>query len=572
MPTNGHEAEGFSSEMTALARVRFQKDCIDPAMDALASKRKLATSPHRRSFVWTRTILLIVVLSTGLSTRGQEAPGETQADYVRGEDLIESGQLESGLVWLRRAATNGLLPAQTALASQLRMQGESARPEALHWESLAGQQGDAAAQTALINDLRPGDAVEYYREGWPWLQQMADRGDPFMMFRAGIWAYNGYGMARNAGLAFTEFMAANRVEGFGRQVPLCPYLAAYLLENGFGTVQNYRQAADLYWHAAEQGWPEAVYRLGLLLEHGQGVVADAPSAQLLYARAAELGNTAAAYRLGLLTLTGGSTLESRQTAFNWFLQAATNGFSMAQVKVGLAYEQDWLRQGADPLQALAWFTIAARSGNRGARIRQEDLARKISQQADLPARISRLALTIHPTSPTAMPGHDLLPASISAQGKSLIHPREAPSLSRPRRLSEVGLAGAPETNEVAMDRRNDVHGGVLNIYLSDLQDRVQKLVQERLTDYARQNRREFQDEPEQMEIILSYRLLSDGRVEDVEVLDTNLNDPTSMVFVFALQDSSPTPRWTPRLRAELNEDYQDLLLAFGKDSVLRISQ
>ena len=68
-----------------------------------------------------------------------------------------------------------------------------------------------------------------------------------------------------------------------------------------------------------------------------------------------------------------------------------------------------------------------------------------------------------------------------------------------------------------------------------------------------------------LDIILSYRLLSDGRVEDVEVVDTNLEERAAGLFVAALEDSSPTPRWTPRLRAELSEDYQDLLLAFGRD-------
>ena len=78
--------------------------------------------------------------------------------------------------------------------------------------------------------------------------------------------------------------------------------------------------------------------------------------------------------------------------------------------------------------------------------------------------------------------------------------------------------------------------------------------------------------PEDLEIILSYRLLSDGRVEDVELVETNLERRAAGLFVAALEDSSPTSRWTPRLRAELTDDYQDLLLAFGRKSVLRISQ
>ena len=78
--------------------------------------------------------------------------------------------------------------------------------------------------------------------------------------------------------------------------------------------------------------------------------------------------------------------------------------------------------------------------------------------------------------------------------------------------------------------------------------------------------------PQDMEVILAFRLCSDGRAEDVEVVDTNLSSALAAVFSEALEDVLPGPRWTPRLRAELSDEYQDLLLAFGPKSILRISQ
>ena len=179
---------------------------------------------------------------------------------------------------------------------------------------------------------------------------------------------------------------------------------------------------------------------------------------------------------------------------------------------------------------------------------------------------------IHRPGPIAMSNENLLPEGIATNRSELLRPTETAPSSRPRRLSEAGLARAAETNEVRMEHRDDLQTGLIKVYLDDLQDRVRKLVNERLSKLAEKNLFEVQNQPAEMEIILSYRLLSDGHIEDVEVLDTNLGETTSGLFVTALQDSSPTPRWTPRLRAELNEDYQDLLLAFGRKSVLRISQ
>jgi TPR repeat protein len=517
---------------------------------------------------------LVFLMGCALPLSGQALHDDRQAAYVQGRDLLEAGQTAEGLEWMRKAATNGLLQAQIRLAKQLWQQDETSRAEALHWALLAGRQGDSIMRARLISDLRAGDSAECFQACWPWLQEMADRGDPAMAFKAGIWAYNGYGRARNLGLAFTNLLAANQSESFIRQTPQCAYLAGYLLENGYGTAQNYQAAASLYWKAAERGWPEAVFRLGLLLEHGQGMIADLSHARLLYTRAAELGNPAAAYRLGILSLTDGPALESRRTAFGWFLQAATNGLATAQAKVGLGYVEDWLRQGTDPVEALAWFTIAAHGGNRGARIREEKFEREISaaQQSDLKGRISRIQAMIHRPGPIAMSNESLLPEGIATNRSELLRSTETPPSSRPRRLSEAGLARAAETNEVPMERRDDLQTGLIKVYLDDLQDRVRRLVNERLSKLAEKNLFEVQNQPAEMEIILSYRLLSDGHIEDVEVLDTNLGETTSGLFVTALQDSSPTPRWTPRLRAELNEDYQDLLLAFGRKSGLRISQ
>jgi TPR repeat protein len=451
---------------------------------------------------------------------------------------------------------------------------ESSRAEGLRWALFAGRQGDPISQRRLVSELRRGDPPSYYQESWPWLERMAGGGDPAAKFQAGIWEFYGYGGQKNLDAAYRHLSEAAGEESFSRQMPQVSFLLGYLSENGFGTAQNYAAAAGLYWQAAENGWPDAVYRLGLLLEHGQGAAADMQSAHLLYVRAAELGIAEASYRLGLLERVSGSDATNRTEAFRLFFQAATNGLSIAQTKVALGHEQNWLNQGADPVEALAWYRTAATSGNRHARIKSEDLERDLSaaQRTEVEARVAAIKSMIHERVVKGHPGENLLPEGLVSRRSEFLGSTETNPQSRPRRLSEARLNASAETNTAAITLRNDLEEGLIKIYLDDLQNKVWQLVRQRWTELARNDFRPGLKIPDDLEIILSYRLLSDGRVEDVELVDSNLDDRTAELFVAALEDASPTSRWTPRLRAEQTEEYQDLLLAFGRRSVLRISQ
>jgi hypothetical protein len=112
----------------------------------------------------------------------------------------------------------------------------------------------------------------------------------------------------------------------------------------------------------------------------------------------------------------------------------------------------------------------------------------------------------------------------------------------------------------------------MKTYLEGLQEAVRRRVEDRLVERAARDYTLPNAKLDQLEIILAYRLCSDGGVEDVDVINTNLDADTANAFVRALIEAAPLPRWTPGLRAELSGDFQDLLLAFGRKSVMRISQ
>ena len=330
--------------------------------------------------------MLFLAVSLSKATLAGEtfSSDDLQSLFMRGEGLVAQGKTEAGLGLWRQAGSNGLLRAQATLAETLLAGTNSlSRKEGLDWALLAGRQADPTMQRRLVSELRAGDAVALFRESRPWLDRLASQGEPQMTFRAGLWSFFGYSGHRDFDSAFSWFSIANQDDAFRRQAPQSPYFLGYLVENGYASNQDYSAAAKLYWEAAELGWPQAVYRLALLIEHGQGIVQSGRIANLLYTKASEIGVAEAAYRLGLLAKAKGTGSESRKEAFAWFLRAATNGISMGLTKVGLGYEQGWASGEIDLVEALAWYQLAAIRGNRGARIKAENLERKLSEQQRL---------------------------------------------------------------------------------------------------------------------------------------------------------------------------------------------
>ena len=527
---------------------------------------KTAQTHHRLYFVLVFVLMMIAVNGTRALGDELKSGDAVREEFLRGRELMQDGQRAEGLECYRRAATNGLLRAQVTLVELLRTTGSAAdRSEALRWAAQGARQSDSYCRNYLAQESRLEDSTRVV----PFAPESPDTAlYPARQYAAGRRSYLGEGEPKNYARAYECFSEVNRHETFRREYPDVIYLLGYLSENGFGVLQNYTAAAAFYEQAAERGSPRAVYRLGQLLENGQGVARNPAAARTLFEKAAGLGMAEAAYRLGLLANDWRPETHAR------FLQAATNGLSMAQMKVAASYEHDWFKQGTNVVEALAWYQIAAAGGNRGGRLKAENLNRLLTaeQQPKLAARLDALRSLIRETSATNRPGVNLLPENFSRLRNENSDSLGGPTRNKPRRLTDARLQTGGESDTARPTRRNDLDSGTMKIYLADLNDSVRDRVNERLKTASQRDHLQTRPIPPEMEIILSYRLKSDGRVEDVTVIDTNLPEGTAMMFVFALEDLSPTPRWTPGLRAELTEEYQDLLLAFGKKSILRISQ
>jgi hypothetical protein len=97
--------------------------------------------------------------------------------------------------------------------------------------------------------------------------------------------------------------------------------------------KDYKIALKLWLPIAEQGDSKAQYNLGLMYANGWGVLQDSKEALNWYRLSAEQGNAFAQYNLGAFYLQGRGVSRDYVSAHMWFNLAGSNGF-----KYGVKYD------------------------------------------------------------------------------------------------------------------------------------------------------------------------------------------------------------------------------------------
>lgn len=110
--------------------------------------------------------------------------------------------------------------------------------------------------------------------------------------------------------------------------------------------------------AAEQGFAEAQFNLGLDYDRGEGVPKDEAQAAIWYRKSAEQGDADAQTNLGLLYATGKGVPQDHAQAAVWFRKAAEQGVAKAQYNLGWMYNNG---QGLpqDYAEAAVWYRKSA---------------------------------------------------------------------------------------------------------------------------------------------------------------------------------------------------------------------
>ena len=123
---------------------------------------------------------------------------------------------------------------------------------------------------------------------------------------------------------------------------------------------DFESAAALFEQAANDGNPDAQYKLGSMHHDGEGLPRNHEQAVYWYTKAAKRGNTTAQYWLCIMHREGMGVPRSYSEALYWCKRAANNGHAEAQFAVGQFYF-DGLGNGfvTRHIRAYIWFRRAS---------------------------------------------------------------------------------------------------------------------------------------------------------------------------------------------------------------------
>lgn len=119
---------------------------------------------------------------------------------------------------------------------------------------------------------------------------------------------------------------------------------------------------DTYISGLRNGNPVSQTGLAEMYRDGVGCPQDDGEAVRLYTLAAEQGYVDAQYELGILHVSGECTPQNDNKAFEWFHLAAEQGDIRAQKNIGLMYV-DGVGVNQDLDKGVNWLTLAARKRN-----------------------------------------------------------------------------------------------------------------------------------------------------------------------------------------------------------------
>ncbi len=207
--------------------------------------------------------------------------------------------------------------------------------KAYEWYRKAAVGGDVNAWLALAKMFDTGTYVDKDpKEAAMWLSRAADKNHPIAKIGMGQKYSRGDGVEKDPEKALQYFKEAKELEpGIGS------YILGEAIGDGIGCEKNYEEAFHLFEEAHEHKFALGTYNLGMMLEMGLGCEKDEKKGFELIRQAADEGIPEAMYRIAFHYREGTSeAVQSDKTAFDYFKKAADKGFAPAYVETGLCYE------------------------------------------------------------------------------------------------------------------------------------------------------------------------------------------------------------------------------------------
>ena len=270
--------------------------------------------------------------------------------------------------------------------------------QAVFWYRKAAEQGDADAQYKLGECYENGRGIDIdLKQAEYWYRKAAEHGNADAQYHLG-WCYeNGddidiedlYSVRTHFGCLDVDKDLKQAKFWYGRYAEQCrisaeqgdpdaQYKLGECYENGRGVDKDLKQAeywygkyAEQYRAPAEQGDSDAQYNLGSCYEDGLGVDQDPRQAEYWYRKAAEQGDVDAQYKLGSCYEDGLGVDKDLRQAEYWYRKAAEQGDADAQYNLGCRYE-DGRGVPKDLKQAVVWYLKAAKKGHVKAQYKLRD--------------------------------------------------------------------------------------------------------------------------------------------------------------------------------------------------------
>jgi len=198
--------------------------------------------------------------------------------------------------------------------------------------------------------------------------QRAAAHNPLAQFMLGMFHQNGWGRARNPGVACAWFeKAANRhipaaehfwgdclAQGIGRETDIPSALAWYQRAAAHGHLISWCSAADYYIQgkgvakdaeqaltlcrqAAQADSPPAMLKLAHYYQDGRDIPQDLAAARYWYQEAAQRRIPEAQYQLGVMLAQGDGGQPDLNAALFWLENAATAGYAPAYLPTAMLY-------------------------------------------------------------------------------------------------------------------------------------------------------------------------------------------------------------------------------------------
>ncbi len=224
-------------------------------------------------------------------------------------------------------------------------------------------------------------------------------------------------------------------------VPAMEELGRRLIQ-GTGVPKDPQAGAGWLLRAAEQGSAQSAFNVGVMYERGFVVERDSSKAVFWYRKAADAGLAVARHNLALLLRDGKGAPRDVKASIGLLKAAAQQGMAASMFTLGDIYDRGDASQ-RDPVEALAWFAVAAEFEHQVNNGTETTLSRTADQRAQAlqrtltPEELARaqdraqgefriIVASLSPPPPAAPPAESKPPAQPPAE-ETVAAPAPAPA-------------------------------------------------------------------------------------------------------------------------------------------------